>query len=151
MIQAPGTTISDPTSDADRPGLVSVDEHRILQSGLRMAVRQLDDRLRLVVSYHMGWSDPEGRAVAANGGKSVRSTLALLAARAAGSSVDVALPGAIAVKLVHNFSLVHDDLIDRDTPAGSSGAARARGCSRAGTPTATPRRRCQSSPTLRCW
>jgi geranylgeranyl diphosphate synthase type I len=115
MIHAHGTTISDRAPDAARPGLMSVDEHRIIQSGLRMAVGQLDDQLRLVVSYHMGWSDPQGREVAADGGKSIRSALALLAARAVGSSVDLALPGAIAVELVHNFSLVHDDLIDRDT------------------------------------
>jgi geranylgeranyl diphosphate synthase type I len=115
MTNTKTTTIRDHAADADRSELVSVDEHRIIQSGLRMAVGQLDDRLRLVVSYHMGWSDLQGREVAADGGKSVRSALALLAARAAGTSVDLALPGAIAVELVHNFSLVHDDLIDRDT------------------------------------
>jgi geranylgeranyl diphosphate synthase type I len=41
--------------------------------------------------------------------------LALLAARAVGAEPEVAVPGAVAVELVHNFSLLHDDLMDGDT------------------------------------
>ena len=40
-----------------------VDERGLIQSGLQMAVGQLDDCLRLVVSYHMGWSDLHGQEV----------------------------------------------------------------------------------------
>jgi geranylgeranyl diphosphate synthase type II len=43
-------------------------------------------------------------------GKRLRPTLVLLAAEACGGGVDAALPAAVAVELVHTYSLVHDDL-----------------------------------------
>ncbi len=39
----------------------------------------------------------------------------MLSAEAAGAAVEVGLPGAVAVELVHDFSLLHDDLMDGDT------------------------------------
>ena len=53
-------------------------------------------------------------ALRGRSGKGVRSTLALLSAEAVGAAAEVALPGAVAVELIHNFSLVHDDIIDAD-------------------------------------
>ena len=44
------------------------------------------------------------------GGKRVRPVLALAAAEAVGGDVEMVLPAAAAVELVHSFSLVHDDL-----------------------------------------
>jgi len=75
---------------------------------------RLSPPLRLVIGYHLGFVRPDGGPASANGGKSVRSALALLSAEAAGSSAETALPGAVAVELVHNFSLLHDDVMDRD-------------------------------------
>ncbi|MFJ1457535.1 polyprenyl synthetase family protein [Nocardia wallacei] len=86
-----------------------------VRAALREAVSRLDDSLRTVVAYHFGWCDQHGHAVAGNGGKSIRSRLALLTAQATGGDAADAIPGAVAVELVHNFSLVHDDLMDRDT------------------------------------
>jgi len=48
------------------------------------------------------------------GGKRVRPVLLLLVAEAYGASVDRALPAALAVEVFHNFTLVHDDLMDED-------------------------------------
>jgi geranylgeranyl diphosphate synthase type I len=48
------------------------------------------------------------------GGKRLRPIMALLACEAAGGTAEDALPVALAVELVHNFSLVHDDIMDRD-------------------------------------
>ena len=48
------------------------------------------------------------------GGKRLRPVMALLACEAAGGTPQDALPVALAVELVHNFSLVHDDIMDRD-------------------------------------
>lgn len=48
------------------------------------------------------------------GGKRLRPVLALLSCEAAGGGAEEALPAALAVELVHNFSLVHDDIMDRD-------------------------------------
>ncbi|MGH3738001.1 MAG: polyprenyl synthetase family protein, partial [Micromonosporaceae bacterium] len=44
----------------------------------------------------------------------VRPALALLSAEAAGAAPETGVPGAVAVELVHNFSLLHDDVMDRD-------------------------------------
>ena len=49
------------------------------------------------------------------GGKRIRPILALLAADAVGGSFKSALPAALAVEVFHNFSLVHDDIMD-DAP-----------------------------------
>ncbi|MGN6781888.1 MAG: polyprenyl synthetase family protein [Marmoricola sp.] len=81
---------------------------------LRAAVDRLDPDTRLVAAYHLGWCDTEGRPVTGDPGKAVRPGLALLAAQAVCGDTACAVPGAVAVELVHNFSLVHDDLMDRD-------------------------------------
>jgi geranylgeranyl diphosphate synthase type I len=86
----------------------------LLQPALRRAVDGLAPEIRAVVSYHLGFVDREGRPAAGDGGKAVRPALAFLSARAAGSLAEVALPGALAVELVHNFSLLHDDVMDGD-------------------------------------
>jgi geranylgeranyl diphosphate synthase type I len=77
-------------------------------------VDRLDPATRRVVSYHFGWCDEHGTPQKRNGGKAIRSALTLLAAEASGSDPIDALYGAAAVDLVHNFSLVHDDVMDRD-------------------------------------
>ena len=48
------------------------------------------------------------------GGKRLRPVMAMLACEAAGGTAEAAVPVALAVELVHNFSLVHDDIMDRD-------------------------------------
>ena len=48
------------------------------------------------------------------GGKYFRACLALLSASAAGADEQVGLVGALAIEFVHNFSLIHDDIIDND-------------------------------------
>jgi len=63
--------------------------------------------------YHLGWEDAEGRPLDAEG-KGLRPSLCLLACEALGGDRDKALPAAAAVELVHNFSLIHDDIQDRD-------------------------------------
>jgi geranylgeranyl diphosphate synthase type I len=63
--------------------------------------------------YHMGWEDEQGQPGAA-GGKGVRAGLCLLACQAVGGKWETAVPAAAAVELVHAFSLVHDDIQDRD-------------------------------------
>ncbi|MER0245180.1 polyprenyl synthetase family protein [Streptomyces sp. HSW2009] len=81
---------------------------------LREAVERLAPPMNTVAAYHFGWIDAEGNPAAGDGGKAVRPALALLSAEAAGAAAEVGLPGAVAVELVHNFSLLHDDLMDGD-------------------------------------
>ena len=87
----------------------------LVQPALRAAVDRLDDaNMRRIAEYQLGWWDADGTPTSGGGGKGVRGALALLAAEAARVDPDDALPGAVAVELVHNFSLLHDDVMDRD-------------------------------------
>lgn len=63
-----------------------------------------------MLTYHMGWTGEGARPEAA--GKRIRPILVLLTAASCGSDWESALPAAAAVELVHNFSLVHDDIQD---------------------------------------
>ncbi|MFB4196209.1 polyprenyl synthetase family protein [Streptomyces carpaticus] len=81
---------------------------------LRAAVDRLAPPMNTVAAYHFGWIDAHGREAEGDGGKAVRPALALLSAEAAGAAPDTGVPGAVAVELVHNFSLLHDDLMDGD-------------------------------------
>ncbi|MFD7511979.1 polyprenyl synthetase family protein [Streptomyces sp. NPDC059853] len=81
---------------------------------LRAAVDRLAPPMNTVAAYHFGWIDAHGRESESDGGKAVRPALALLSAEAAGAAPHTGIPGAVAVELVHNFSLLHDDLMDGD-------------------------------------
>ena len=65
-----------------------------------------------MIHYHMGWADAELRAAGGNSGKRIRPLLCLLSCAAAGGDWRQALPAAAAIEIVHNFSLVHDDIED---------------------------------------
>lgn len=59
-------------------------------------------------------SDPVAYILMA-GGKRVRPIMTMLAAGAVGGTWQVALGPAVAIELLHNFTLVHDDIMDRAT------------------------------------
>ncbi len=86
----------------------------LVQPELRRCVDRLAPDLRTVVAYHLGFVDRDGRPSSGDGGKAVRPALAFLSAEAVGAPAEVAMPGALAVELVHNFSLLHDDVMDQD-------------------------------------
>jgi geranylgeranyl diphosphate synthase type II len=67
----------------------------------------LDD---LALTPELGGLEEPVRYAVAGGGKRVRPLLCLATAEAAGTEPEAALPAAAALELVHNFSLVHDDL-----------------------------------------
>ncbi|MEV5486522.1 polyprenyl synthetase family protein [Streptomyces bobili] len=81
---------------------------------LRAAVDRLASPMDTVAAYHFGWIDAHGNPTDGDGGKAVRPALAVLSAEVTGASPEVGVPGAVAVELVHNFSLLHDDLMDGD-------------------------------------
>ncbi|MCJ7537186.1 MAG: polyprenyl synthetase family protein, partial [Anaerolineales bacterium] len=68
------------------------------------------DQYFTMLAYHMGW-EGEGAGPDAQG-KRIRPLLVLLTCAAAGGEWQNALPAAAAVELVHNFSLIHDDIQD---------------------------------------
>jgi len=85
----------------------------VLAPALRTACERLTPEICAVVGYHLGWLDADGRPAELRGGKSVRGALALCSARA-GADASAGIPGAVAVELVHTFSLLHDDIMDGD-------------------------------------
>ncbi|MFE0251863.1 family 2 encapsulin nanocompartment cargo protein polyprenyl transferase [Streptomyces sp. NPDC059010] len=84
---------------------------------LRAAVESLPDSMRRVARYHFGWEHADGTPAAGGAGKAIRPALVLTAAAALGGpgARAAAVPAAVAVELVHNFTLLHDDVMDRDT------------------------------------
>ena len=93
---------------------VSLARHRtLIDDALKLAIGMGDSALVATTRYVMGWEDAEGRAARA-GGKRIRPALCLIAAEVSGGNAAEALPGAVAVELVHNFSLVHDEIQDHD-------------------------------------
>ncbi|HWC78454.1 MAG TPA: family 2 encapsulin nanocompartment cargo protein polyprenyl transferase [Pseudonocardiaceae bacterium] len=86
----------------------------LVEPALRAAVDTLPESMRRIAGYHFGWWDEQGRLAGADGGKALRPALTLLAAEAVGAQPTAAVPAAVAVELVHNFSLLHDDVMDGD-------------------------------------
>ena len=87
----------------------------LVEPSLRQAVERLDPQIAPLALYHFGWADEHGQpTTSGGGGKGIRSALAVLSAEAAGAPAEAGVPGAVAVELIHNFSLLHDDIIDGD-------------------------------------
>ena len=81
---------------------------------LKVAMDKLSEPVRTICRYHVGWCDAEGEPITANHGKAIRPTLTLICAQAVGGTSEIGIPAAAAVELVHNFSLLHDDIMDGD-------------------------------------
>jgi geranylgeranyl diphosphate synthase type I len=67
-----------------------------------------------MMRYHLGWADAEFSPCEARSGKRVRPVLCLLSCEACGGDWEQALPAGAAIEIMHNFTLVHDDIEDRD-------------------------------------
>jgi geranylgeranyl diphosphate synthase type I len=65
-----------------------------------------------MMHYHLGWRDEQLQPVDINAGKQIRPVLCLLTCQAAGGDWQQAVPAAAAIELLHNFSLIHDDIED---------------------------------------
>jgi geranylgeranyl diphosphate synthase type I len=87
---------------------------RLAQPALREAVGRLHPWVAEMAGYSFGWCEVGGAPAAAPGGKGVRQALAVLGAEAAGADGRAGVPAAVAVELVHAFSLLHDDVMDGD-------------------------------------
>ncbi|MGH3828761.1 MAG: polyprenyl synthetase family protein, partial [Pseudonocardiaceae bacterium] len=98
----------------------------VVEPALRAAIDTLPASMQRIAGYHCGWWNEHGQpyqtsekgpkkaAGKGSGGKAIRPTLVLLSAQAVGGVLAVAVPAATAVELVHNFSLLHDDILDGD-------------------------------------
>ena len=67
-----------------------------------------------MMHYHMGWVDAEFQPVTLPAGKRLRPLLCLMACQAVGGEAAQAVPAAAGLEILHNFSLVHDDIEDGD-------------------------------------
>ena len=96
-------------TNTNQPYLTAIEDE------LQLAVKRANDvgntHLHDILAYHMGWQskriNPDSR------GKRIRPLLVLLTCSAAGGDWTHAVPAAAAVELVHNFSLIHDEIEDR--------------------------------------
>jgi geranylgeranyl diphosphate synthase type I len=89
-----------------------------VEGELRLMLTPSEERtapLYQMMRYHMGWADAAFGPVEAPRGKRLRPLLCLLACQAAGGDWACAVPAAAAVELIHNFSLIHDDIEDNST------------------------------------
>jgi geranylgeranyl diphosphate synthase, type I len=87
--------------------IIEEDLHRVL-----LSPADYPPQYYRMLHYHMGWIDDDGHGIKAETGKRIRPMLALIAAEAVGSDAAAARPAAAAVELIHNFSLLHDDIQD---------------------------------------
>ncbi len=81
---------------------------------MALASRSLSPELRRIAHYHWGWCDETGAKARARSGKALRPALAILSAEAVGGDPEHAIAGAAAVEILHDYTLLHDDVMDRD-------------------------------------
>lgn len=99
-----------------------IEERRLwLDAAMEAVIASCSQDLALYrwAHYHLGWRDESLTPVSdearkAYGGKRLRGVLAMLACEAVGGDGPSAAPAGAAVELIHNFSLVHDDIEDND-------------------------------------
>lgn len=88
--------------------------HQIVAS-MRAAfptVRPTVDLYYAMMHYHLGWVDEQLQPTNASSGKLLRPLFVLLGNRVYGGRDEQALPLAAGVQLLHDFSLIHDDIED---------------------------------------
>lgn len=88
----------------------------IIEDDLKLVLRPPDHSPPLfyrMLHYHMGWVDQAGQPAQADRGKRIRPVLCLLSSEATNGDHRPGGPSAAAVELLHNFSLLHDDIEDR--------------------------------------
>ncbi|MFD6551076.1 family 2 encapsulin nanocompartment cargo protein polyprenyl transferase [Streptomyces sp. SAS_267] len=101
--------------DAQEAAVVLERARACVDPELRGAVDSLPGSMRRIALYHFGWERADGTPAAGNAGKAIRPALVLTAVQALGGQRETAVRAAAAVELIHNFTLLHDDVMDRDT------------------------------------
>ena len=85
-----------------------------IDAALRSSLSRNDVAAYDMLRYCMGWVDATGAPRNSTAGKALRPTVCLFSCEASGGSVEAAMPTAAALEFIHNFSLIHDDIQDRD-------------------------------------
>jgi geranylgeranyl diphosphate synthase, type I len=95
------------TAAEEMIGAVETEMRQVLRAGSRDG-----DPFYGMMHYHMGWVDEDLRPIASKSGKRIRPLLTLLSCQASGGGWRRAVPAAAAVEILHNFTLIHDDIQD---------------------------------------
>ena len=88
-----------------------------IESEMRAVLVGNDEAVSLhygMMRYHLGWANEQLEPDHFPTGKRLRPILCLLACAEIGGDPTQALPAAAAIELLHNFSLIHDDVEDGD-------------------------------------
>ncbi|MGP3688411.1 family 2 encapsulin nanocompartment cargo protein polyprenyl transferase [Streptomyces sp. IBSNAI002] len=112
------TTEATATGEGQEAAVLLERTREAVNPELRRTVESLPGSMRHVAMYHFGWEHEDGTPAAGNAGKAIRPALVLAAAQAVrgpGGQVEDAVRAAVAVELAHNFTLLHDDVIDKDS------------------------------------
>ncbi|MFR0358175.1 family 2 encapsulin nanocompartment cargo protein polyprenyl transferase [Streptomyces sediminimaris] len=117
LTEARQRTRATPPSDGHEAAAILERTRASVDPELRAAIDSLPGSMRRIALYHFGWEHADGTPAAGNAGKAIRPALVLTAASALGGRAarEAAVRAAAAVELVHNFTLLHDDVMDRDT------------------------------------
>ncbi|MFF9148194.1 family 2 encapsulin nanocompartment cargo protein polyprenyl transferase [Streptomyces sp. NPDC055051] len=107
-------TTADPVTDGPGAAALLDRTRTAVDPQIRSTVDTLPGSIRRVAMYHFGWEDADGTPVTGQAGKAIRPALVLAAARALGAEEGRAVKAAAAVELAHNFTLLHDDIVDED-------------------------------------
>jgi geranylgeranyl diphosphate synthase type I len=81
---------------------------------IRKLLEGIDPVPKGMVEYHFGWVDQEFKPLNQSHGKRLRSTMCLLAFEAVHGDYQPCVPLAACIEMLHNFSLIHDDIEDGD-------------------------------------
>jgi geranylgeranyl diphosphate synthase type I len=84
----------------------------VVRVELKKVIDSCPSSLGNMLRYHMGWQDEHGHPCNKESGKFIRSALCLLSCQAVGGDTSQVMSAAAAVELIHNFSLIHDDIED---------------------------------------
>lgn len=93
----------------------------LLEPEIEATIAELGDDAPLLarmIRFHLGWAESNGESTtqevrATVQGKRIRPAVALLTCAAAGGAMPDAAPLAASIELLHNFTLIHDDIQDR--------------------------------------
>ncbi|MEU4873217.1 polyprenyl synthetase family protein [Streptomyces sp. NPDC021608] len=86
----------------------------LVRPALRETVGRTHPWVAEMAGYSFGWCAVGGAPSTGSDGKGLRQALAVLGAEAVGAPARAGVPAAVAVELVHAFSLLHDDVMDGD-------------------------------------
>ncbi len=109
------------TNSGDEVAPLAIDIDAIIEPLIAETLAALDGRSPLLagmIRYHLGYANadftpaPDQIRIQSRG-KRLRPAIAMLACAANGGDLRTAAPVGVAIELLHNFSLIHDDIQDR--------------------------------------